>query len=222
MLGWIILSCCVLLLLLSIVLFFSDSIRRSLEKRRFDKRVYKVLRHFADENDHLLLNQVTLYLLGDATKPVVYDHILFADKYIYVVKSFTMQGGIYGNASDPSVFLKDYKNNTQRIENPILANKEQVRKLETALSVSPDDKMFVSVIVYNPSLAVPKMIARKDVTDWFLPVTELEKTLCMAENDSVTPIRHEQTDRLALMLKKRSDETKRELEEEAIRSRKKK
>lgn len=222
MLGWIVLSCSVLLLLFSVFLFFSDSIKRSLEKRRFDKRVYKVLRHFADENDHLLLNQVTLYLLGDASKPVVYDHIVFADKYIYVVKSFTRQGGIYGNASDPSLFLRDYKNNTIKIENPILANEEQVRKLESALDVMENDRMFVSVVVYNPSLAVPKMIARKDVTSWFLPVTELEKTLRMAENDSVTPIRHEQTERLALMLKKRSDETKRELQEENIRSRKKK
>ena len=211
MLGWIILILVIVLLLACIIVFFSYPLKLFVEKHRHKKRVYKTLHYFCDEADQLMLNNVVLYLPGDKSEPTKFDHIVFADKYIYVVSSVFFEGGLYGNVEDSALFRRDDKGKIIKIINPVVQNENKVRKLEAVLDVPHSDKMFVSVVVYNPSLIVPKGIAKKDQTSWFLPVTELEKTLKIAEKDDVTSIDHTKTQALVNMLKDRSDKIKEEI-----------
>ena len=211
MFGWIVLVILVIVLFVAIFFLFWDKIKNFMERHFHAKRVYKVLRYYAEEEDQLLLNHVVLYLSGD-NQPTTFDHIVFADKYVYVISDFSKIGGLYGNVEDPNLFLCYSKDKIVKITNPILANENRVMKLEEVLHVQHSDKMFVSVVVYNPSLIVPKGIAKKNQTSWFLPVTELEKTIKIAEKDSVSPISHDKTEKLVAMLKKRSEQNKIEID----------
>lgn len=211
MLGWLLLLLAIVLLIGSLVVFFWDDLRSFSDKHFYKNKVYKVLKYYCDEEDQLLLNDVYLYLQGDSDELTHFDHIVLADKYVYVISDFYAYGGIYGNITDSSLFVRDYHDHSGKIENPVLVNEAKVRKLEASLEVDPRDHMFVSVVVYNNSLQVPAGIGKKEQSSWFLPVKDLEKTLKQAEKDDVSPISHKKTEALLAMLKKRSDLIKQEV-----------
>lgn len=211
MLGWLLLGAVVALLIVSLFVLFNDFAKSHRDRKKFAKRVYNVLKYYADEQDHLLLNDVNLYLGEEKRKPTIFNHVLFADKYVYVITDFSYQGGIYGNIQDGTLFVKDYDGKKLKVDNPIADNEGNVRKLENFLGIHHSDKMLVSVVVHDSNLIVPKEIEKKEQNSWFLPIGELEKTLNLAEQDDVEPISHEQTERMVRTLLERSNLIKKEI-----------
>ncbi len=207
MIGWLRLVLALLILVFSLYRLFRICFEKSREKKKLDLKVAKTLNYIADENDFLLLHDVKASLLSD-TYPTSFGHILFGDRYIYIVETFVGFGALYGNVKDPYLFLKKDEETNIKVKNPLPPLIEKTKKLEQACSCSPDDKRFVSVIVYNNGLDVPKGIARKEQGTWFLPYKDLEKTIKIAETDEVSLISHDQTDRIAKQLKNISDQTK--------------
>lgn len=214
MLGWIIVCIIIILILICIFFFFFDSIYQFCDKKTFKKKIYKTLHYYAEEEDHLLLNDVNVFLDDDDDKPTVFDHILLADKYIYVISSFFEIGGLYGNSCDPYLFLKNKnsKKGIKKIDNPIIINEINVKKLEKLLNVPSSDKMFVSIVLYNNSIIVPKELEKIDQISWFLPLKELKKSIKSAEKDDVSVISHDKTESMLKLLKSNSDKLKKELQ----------
>ncbi len=197
---------------------FYDEINDFIEKKFYQHKVYKSLHYYAEENDQLLLNNVILYLGDDSDKPTVFDHILLADKYIYLVHDIYAKGALYGNIEDNSLFLKDYDMKAHKVTNEVIRNLARMRFLEKALDINPNEKLFFSVVVYNSSLIVPRELKTKTVGNLFLSVDELEKTIKMAEDDQVSNIKHEMTQKVLDMLLERSDKTKADLKKKRNKS----
>ncbi len=197
------------LLIASILLFFQSDIRRFFERRRYRQRVYKALHFYAEENDQLLINNCCLILPGER-KATRIDHILLADKYVYVVKDFYQDGAIYGNLEDPYLFHQDSSKKKEKIENPVLENREVIEKLKKLIGVEEDSTLFVNVVCYNKSLLLPPEMVRKEQGLFFLSTTELEETIKDAEKDEILPIAHEKSEKLIQMLKDRSEGIKSE------------
>ncbi len=188
--------------------FFWDDIKIRSEKTNHKKHVYKTLHNFAEEKDQLLLNDVVCYLDGDTAKPTKIDHIVICSKYVYVIKDFSQDGGIYGNLADLNLFRQDKNGKKQRIENPVLENLHVVEKLEKLTHISHDQHLFVSVVVFNNSLIVPKGVAQKTQDSWFIPLHDLIGTIKVAEQDDIAPFSKEKGESLAQALKSKSDSTK--------------
>lgn len=201
------------------MLFFlvDDFFSAKKDKKKFMKDVYRVLKYHAEEQDDLLLNEVTLYLSKENQKPTIFDHILFADKYIYVITDFAYQGGIYGNVEDGYLFIQGYDKKKVKVRNPIIESEENVKKLEEFLSIRHSDKILVSVVVYSQNLMVPSQIAKKNQTSWFLSLHELEKTLEIAEQDDVEAISHDKTDKIVKAIYERSNMIKKEIKAQKIK-----
>jgi hypothetical protein len=211
MLGWLLVAGVIVLLIVCLFFLFDDFAKSHRDRKKFEKKVYNILKYYADEQDHLLLNDVNLYLDEDKRRPTIFNHILFADKYIYVITDFSYRGGIYGNIQDGKLFVKEYDGNTLKVSNPIMESEQNVMKLENFLGIHHSDKMLVSVVVHDSNLIVPKEIEKKEQTSWFLPVSELEKTMTIAEQDDVAPISHEQTEKMVHTLLERSNLIKKEI-----------
>lgn len=200
----------VLLFLLAIYGLFRPQIHRFLGRKTYRKKVYKVLHFYAEEKDQLLLNNA-MFLFPGEKEPVVFDHILLADKYVYVVMDIHYDGGIYGNLNDPSLFHEDLKKKVEKIPNPIQVNAERISKLEKMINVEPDAKLFVNVVCYNKDLLLPPGMKKKEQGLFFLPVNELEKTIEAAETDNVQTISHEKSEKLINLFKERSERIKNEI-----------
>lgn len=213
----------ILILILSITAWLIlDSVSHGNEIKKHKKHVYKVLHHYAEEHDHYLLNDVELYFDENNPEPIVFDHILFANKYIYVITDLAAKGGIYGNINDELLFFKKNDGSVINIHNPLDIGNEKVKILETAVGASHDKHLFLSMIVYNPSLIVHKDIRVKNGDSCFIPITEVEETIDEAEKDSVTSFDDNKTKELVKAIKERSDQVKRDLKEKKARAKKKK
>ena len=222
MLGIIFVVAIVILIVMIIIALLFERIQIHLEKYHTHNKVYKVLKSFADENDHYLLNDVELYMDSRNAEPTVFDHILFADKYIYVISDLTAFGGIYGNAKDATLFLKNEKGEIKNINNPLLTCERKVRLLEAAIGANSSKHLIIGVTVYNNSLIVPKNIKVKNQDNCFLPVKELYETLEEAEKDDVTSFEDRKTKELVDMIKKRSDAVKEDVRRNKTKLRKRK
>lgn len=197
-----------------------DKVSHENELKLHEKNVYKVLHHYAEEHDHYLLNDVELYFGENNPEPIVFDHILFANKYIYVITDFAEKGGIYGNVKDELLFFKRNDDTVINIPNPLNLGNEKVKILETAVGASPDKHLFLSIIVYNPSLIVHKSIRVKNGDACFIPLSELAETIDEAEKDNVTSFDDNKTKELVRIIKERSDLVKKDLKKRAVAKKK--
>lgn len=200
--------------------FFSDDIKRVFEKKNHKKNVYKCLHYFVEENDQLLINDACFYFKDDTSKANYIDHILICDKYVYIIKDYVNDGGISGNIVDPHLFQLDIHGNKHKIDNPVIQNLEMVERIEKLTNINHDEHLYVSVVVYNNSLVVPKGIAIKNQNSWFIPLKDLIKTIKTAEEDDIQPLQTEKSQKLATALKERSDEIKKRLLESQAKTKK--
>lgn len=207
----------VLIFLLIIIGFFSPSIKAFFEKHFYRKKIYKILHFYAEENDELLINKVSLYLTrqDQDLKPANIDHILLTKKYVYVFHDFYAKGGLYGNLQDEYLFLKGYDGKVTKVINPVLANESVTKKLEALVTNSEADpkepSCFVSVVCYNDSLIVSDNLKKNQFSSVFIPIKDLAKELKVVEQDNVPEIPAEMTESLVNKIKERSDDIKEDI-----------
>lgn len=211
----VVLLLCLIALFLILAYLLYDHLSLTGKVKNHKQRVYHALYDYAEEKDALLLSDVYLYLPGDYSDPTTFDHLLFHDKYVYVISDFAQNGGLYGNIQDPNLYLKPLRGATVQVPNPVSINEEKTKKLEEFLQASQGDHLLVSVVVYNDSLVVPETLRKKNQDSWFISLSELTKTIKQAEKDNVTPIPHEETERIMKEILSRSNAIKQKLKEEA-------
>ena len=138
----------VVLLFLAIVLYFpiSASYRRNRFQIRFYKRVYKV----ALESDYYLINQ--FYFKVDSNKLAKVDHVLFGEKYIYVILSKYYEGDLVGKSTDKSLIFISHKGKKCYTDNPIIQSKSLTSKLSSSTGL--DASMLIGIILINDDCKV--------------------------------------------------------------------
>ena len=145
------------LIILTLVLIFYDSInnvRLSLTKK---KRIKRKLKRIAKYNDYILLNDLVLYL--NDNNYIEIEHLLIANKYIYVITSRSYFGEINGLATDSKWLL--YKGTKlSHINNPLPNNLKRLRTV--AILTNIDEKNFVSLVVMNKPAFVNDIKSSRD------------------------------------------------------------
>ena len=138
----------VVILFLAIVLYFpiSASYRRKRFQIRFYKRVYKV----ALESDYYLINQ--FYFKVDSNKLAKVDHVLFGEKYIYVILSKYYEGDLVGKSTDKSLIFISHKGKKCYTDNPIIQSKSLTSKLSSSTGL--DASMLIGIILINDDCKV--------------------------------------------------------------------
>lgn len=147
-LAFVIIVPIVVVLFLVIVLYFpiSSAYRRRHFQAHFYKRVYKV----ALENDYYLINQYLFKI--DTSKLAMVDHILFGEKYIYVILSKYYEGDLLGKSSDKSLIFISHKGKKCYTDNPIIQSKQLSSKLSSATGL--DASLLIGIILINDDCKV--------------------------------------------------------------------
>ena len=130
-----------LLLVLSIGYIFKDSLRNIYIGLRKNARIRKKIKRLVNENDYLYLHDLCLRL--DAGKYINVDHVVIADKYIYIIESKFWLGYVFGNDEDEKWLLNDGKG-TMYIDNPLKNARFKSKILANVLNISTDN--FVNMI----------------------------------------------------------------------------
>ena len=147
-LAFVIIVPIVLLLFLFICIYVpaSGAYRRKHFQIHFYKQVYRV----ALNNDYYLINQFVFKV--DSSKNATVDHILFGNKYIYVIISKYYQGDLVGKHLDKSLIFISHKGKKCYTDNPFNETKFLTSKLSSSTGI--DASLMIGIVLINDDCKV--------------------------------------------------------------------
>ena len=138
----------ILLLLLFLIIF--PFAKRHYNFKNFQKIYYKEIRKIAEINDYYLINNLVIKNNNQLICRI--DHVLFGDKYIYVIKDRYYRGAISGKKEDSTWFFYSNQKKQFEMDNPMAMNEKRLEKLSLVTNI--DKSVFISILVINDNCVV--------------------------------------------------------------------
>ena len=194
-----------------LAIFLYHPLRRLITKKHTVRVYYKTVYKVAKYGDYYLINNLILEL--DATSQAHVDHILFADKYIYVVSDVYLQGEISGLAQDEKwLYLKGKKRKQKKyvIDNLLIENRQRLEKVALVTNLDPD--LFISILLVNDEVN-PFKIENTSKMDYIVRRKDLYQLILSIEKRLVSPLAEKELSQAvldidALNLRKKSKKGK--------------
>ncbi len=143
--------------LLLVVIIVILSIKNK-HKKDFRFHYYKKVANIAFLEDYYLINNFLFRIDDDVMANV--DHILFGDKYIYIISDIYYEGDLSGDENDKSLIL--FKRNGKKFytENPLTLSKKIMTCLSALTSI--DQSLLVGISLINDDCHVDVESHRKN------------------------------------------------------------
>ena len=138
----------VLLVFCAFCLYFPIS--GAYRKKHFQIHFYKLVYRVALNNDYYLINQFVFKV--DNSKNATVDHILFGNKYIYVIISKYYQGDLIGKYLDKSLIFISHKGKKCYTDNPFNEAKFLTSKLSSSTGI--DASLMIGIVLINDDCKV--------------------------------------------------------------------
>ncbi len=163
-------------------------IRRKIYKKSYVNLYGKTLYQIALDNDYYLINGLVLALDNDSVMHI--DHILFGDKYIYVIKDRYYDGHVMASEEDNSWIFQSRKNNEKNyIDNPLKNNIVRTNKL--ALISGFDRSLFISIVIINND-CLASAFQGKSKSSFLVTRNKAKKLIKALESRNVSKMRENQ------------------------------
>lgn len=145
---WFLIVLAAVLVLVLVVLSYAP-LRRVYIRRHLVKIYYKTVHKVALYGDYFLINQLILKI--DETNQLEINHLLLADKYIYVINDAFYPGKLTGKMEDESLLFAFGFGRRRKapkvVDNPLKRNRTRIEKL--ALITGLDLDLFISIVLVN-------------------------------------------------------------------------
>lgn len=129
--------------LIVFLLFFIPLRRRSI-KKKYVEHYYKEIYKIALDRDYYLINNFAFKV--DDSSLLRINHILFGDKYVYLINDYHFDGDIAGKAFDKSLICFSKKGKKYYIDNPIVRSKFLLDRLCIMTGLDPNIMIGVSLV----------------------------------------------------------------------------
>lgn len=179
----------VAIVLIILILIFYPKYRNKKIKKDFlsvyGKRIYK----YANQKDLYLINQ--LELKGNDDQILKIDHLLFGNKYIYLIKDYYLPGVIDAKENDRSFIYKSNVKNSNKIyiDNPLLTNKWLIQRLSS--NIGMDKTLFIGIALINDETDLGDFkTTSKD--NFLISISRLHKLLDSLEARNIAPLNDDQ------------------------------
>lgn len=120
------------------------------KRKNFQIQFYKKIYQTAFDYDYYLINQFVFKV--DDNKNVMVDHILFGDKFIYVIISQYYEGDLVGKATDSSLVFISHHGKKCYTDNPLNQSKNLIKKLSSATGLNTS--LLIGVVLINDDCKV--------------------------------------------------------------------
>lgn len=128
-----------------LVIFVVLPINKNHHKNNFKEYCYKAIYRIAFDEDYYLINNFLFRV--DSSKVARIDHLLFGNKYIYLIIDTYYEGDLTGKEENKSLILINNKNEKYYTDNQYMIVKSLVKSLSSKTGISED--MFIGVVVVN-------------------------------------------------------------------------
>lgn len=181
-----------IIVLIVVALFFVlfPIIKRQILKNNYIYRYGKDVYRFANIYDYYLINKLTLKSYDD--RLVVIDHLLFGNKYLFVIKDCYYNGAIEYKSQDKrwSFYYGNPKKPSRKIiSNPILENKTRLAKLSQITGF--DSSFLISVVILNNDCEFKEWSSMTN-DSFLIKRKNLKKLITDIEKRDVPPLNSEQ------------------------------
>ena len=127
-------------------IFIMIPVLRIIHKRHFKNYYYRRIYNYTLNHDFYLINNFVFQL--DSKHNTIIDHILFGDKFIYVIMDAYYEGDLMGNAVDPSLILLGKNGVKNYVDNPYVLFNKLLSRLSTATGI-PTELMIGICMINN-------------------------------------------------------------------------
>lgn len=190
----IFISICVILGLLIIFIILFPFIRRRYIFRNFKKVYYKKINNVVLNHDYLLINNLTLN--DREGKICTIDHLIFAHKYIYVIKDRYYRGAIVGKKEDNIWFFYGKDGQKEEFENPMYINKKRIEKFSNVTHF--DKEYFISIVLINNDCVIKNLKSLNGGDSYIIPYSKLNSLIKTIESKDVPPINQKALEKVVL------------------------
>lgn len=128
-----------------VVFFIVIPINKKREKKHFKEYCYKSIYKIAFDEDYYLINNLLFRV--DPTKVARIDHILFGNKYIYIIIDAYFEGDLTGKETDKSLILINERGKKYYTDNQYLVSKALVKSLADSTGI--DNSLLIGIVVVN-------------------------------------------------------------------------
>lgn len=176
---------------LTLVIVIAPPLHKKIYKARFKHRCYKSVRKVALYSDYYLINSLILPLDNQTTATM--DHVLFGEKFIYVIVDRFYQGRIKGKAEDDR-WLNTLTNKRKKgpqafqVDNPLVFNRVRIEKL--ALITGLEEDFIISIVLTNDTIDLSE-IKIDSKTDYIIHRKQLAPLVKAIETRPVNKLKAE-------------------------------
>ena len=129
-----------ILLLIFAVLPLMKIIHKHHYKRYYYRKIYTYTLH----RDFYIINNFVFRL--DSKHNTCIDHIVFGEKFIYVIMDKYYEGDLMGNSYDPDLILIAKNGSKNYVDSPYVAFNKLLSRLSTATGINTDLMIGIAVI----------------------------------------------------------------------------
>ena len=160
--------------------------RRHMMKKNYKYFYYKRLYKIAMDRDYYLINDF-LFKIDDSHVGRI-DHILFADKYIYIMTDSYFNGDIIGKEDDKSVIVLGRDGKKYYDDNPLITNKKLINKLSLITGINP--ALIIGICIINDNCRYGIQTSSKSF--YYIQSNKLKALIKAIESRQVGTINKEQ------------------------------
>ena len=188
--------------LVGLVLLYFLVIRKKLIAKRYRNFYYKSVYHIAEEKDYYLINN--LYFKLDDRKHARIDHVLFGNKYIYLINCYYYEGDLKGSLEDHSLVLIPKNAKKRYVKNPYQTSKITLERLVRRSFL--DEDLFIGIVVTNENINLEIISNSKQY--YFVQRNKLHQLIKAIESRDVGEIQPDELNNLVQALYKNSNKIK--------------
>lgn len=186
----------IVLISILLVTFLIIAIRKIYVKKKYKNAFASKVYQVALYGDYYLINDFTLMVESNRGRAL--NHILFGDKYVYVIMSKWFDGSLKGVESDVSLFLVNKNGQTSFIDNPLINTKNLIKKL--CINMDIPSSMVVGITIVNKECSID--VKQDDKYNYLIPVNKLESLIAAIEKRKVNKIKEDELKNLVIAFDK--------------------
>lgn len=131
--------------LVGLFLIFYFPIRKGIIKKKYVEHYYREIHKIVMNNDYYLINNF-IFKVDDSSLMKI-NHIIFGEKYVYLINDFHYDGDIAGKCFDKSLICFSKKGKKYYIDNPILKNRFLLERL--CMMTGLDSSIMIGISLVN-------------------------------------------------------------------------
>lgn len=184
---YVLLAISLLVIIALLIVLFLSLRKKLLQRYALVNYFYPIIRKTAVYHDFYLINKLEMKLNNHES--LFIDHVLFGNKYIYVINDNLYKGTLSGKPQDSKWILKNKQGEEEIIDSPFLKTKQTMQKL--SLRTLIDMNTFIGITLVSTDTKITDLDVN-DSHNFIIDTRDFMKLVLRIEGRDIRPLNPEE------------------------------